>query len=213
MAITIIITIIFKYRQTHKDTEWRSLRNEGSDPVKCSKIWFYFYFEITTFNCNQSSIHLYFSLSLSRWPICRGVALMLISLCPLSDSHHSHSSHLVLHLFIFVVTRSSFCFHFNSFKHYTALCCACILGSCPSLSLSLWKWMDAVQTVSAHRYAFLVKSLVMWFTIYLTSAERRQAGELNQRRREITHSPLHGNASNLTSYNLHCNNHWIKTKK
>jgi len=81
------------------------------------------------------------------------------------------------------------------------------------LSLEVDGDMDAVQTVSPQRSAFLVKSLVMWFTINLTSTEQRQAGELNKRRREITHSPLHGNASNLTSYNLHCNNHCIKRKK
>ncbi len=158
-----IVLLLFLI-QTNSHGYVMQLNFEGSDPDICSKTWFYF--EITTFNCNQSSIHLYFSLWLSRWPIRRGVALMLTSLCPLSESHYSHSSHLVLHLFICVVTRSSIGFHFNSFKHYIALCCAYILGSCPpplslfltlSLSLSLsvcvcvWKrmeiWMQSRQWV------------------------------------------------------------------
>jgi len=45
--------------------------------------------------------------------------------------------HLVLHLFIFVVS-----FIWIPFKDYTALCCACILGSYLSLACSLWKWME-----------------------------------------------------------------------
>lgn len=94
-------------------------------------------------------------------------------------------------------------------SHWVASSSACLPGLC----LSLERDMDRVQIVSSHRSSFLVKSLVMWFTIYLTSAERRQAGELNQRRREITHSPLHGNASNLTSHNLHCKSHTMKRKK
>lgn len=137
------------------------------------------------------------------------VALMPPPQCPLTDSQQSLLSPRppFIHIYCYSV-QHPLPFSFPS-SIIPSHCVASSSARIPALRLSLERDVDGVQRVSSHRSAFLVKSLVMWFTIYLTSAERRQAGELNQRRREITHSPLHGNASNLTSH-LHCKSHTMK---